>query len=105
MSDIRIALCTCPDMASAQHIAQQIIAQRLAACVNILPGITSLYWWDDAVQQDNEVQLVIKTCDNALAELSKTVHQAHPYDTPEWLVLTAVDASEQYAQWMRSYLK
>lgn len=105
MSDICIALCTCPDKQIAEKIAKEVVSKQLAACVNIIDQVTSIYRWDNKIVCDQEVQLVIKTCLKQVTPLHDAVAQLHPYEGPEWLVLENVGASNRYLDWMKSSLK
>ncbi|MBT0586254.1 divalent-cation tolerance protein CutA [Alteromonas oceanisediminis] len=100
---ICLVLCTAPDNATAQRIAQGLIENRLAACVNVFDDVTSVYRWEGKVEQCNESQLLIKTQHEQLDEAAKLVSQLHPYDVPEWVVLDG-RASPSYLNWMRSSL-
>ncbi|AWL13292.1 Divalent-cation tolerance protein CutA [Saliniradius amylolyticus] len=101
MSDICVVLCTCPDKDSARLIAGEAVKQGHAACVNIIPGLESLYFWDGEVQNDSEVQMVLKTSRTSLDELFKLVISLHPYDEPEWLILDAAGGSDSYLEWIK----
>lgn len=105
MSDLCVVLCTCPDKSHARNIACKAVEENLAACVNIIPGILSVYRWQGKVLQNSECQLVLKTHKEALAALQKLVFKAHPYDVPEWIVLDVDDAGEEYEQWIKSTVK
>lgn len=100
MSDVCVVLCTCSDMQSANKIATALVQAKLAACVNLIPQLVSIYRWQGELQQDNEVQMLIKT-QRALTDAAfKLVKQHHPYDTPEWLVLKVDSGSQPYLQWI-----
>ena len=75
----QLVLTTCPDEIVAKNIAQYLVTEKLAACVNMLPNITSVYSWQDELQCDNEVQLLIKTEESKFAALSDRINQLHPY--------------------------
>lgn len=105
MSDLCVVLCTCPNIEIAKTVAHEAVKSGLAACVNIIPNVVSVYWWDDAVQEDSECQMVLKTQKISEPELREIVLSKHPYDTPEWLVLDVDDASINYADWIRSTIK
>jgi periplasmic divalent cation tolerance protein len=102
MSDtILLCYCTCPEAASAQRIAETLVGERLAACVNQLPGIRSTYRWQDAVQTDSEVLLIIKTTDDRLTSLELRLLQLHPYDVPELIAVPVSRGHEAYLDWVR----
>lgn len=97
---IRVVLCTCP-VDQAERIARTLLEERLVACVNVLGGVKSLYWWKDEVQSDEESLLVIKTPTENYPALEKRLLEIHPYTTPEVLCLEVVDGSRSYISWVR----
>lgn len=96
-----IALTTLGARSDATAIARTLVDERLAACVNILPGITSIYRWQETVEEDREQQLVMKTTEDALARLEARLRELHPYDLPEFLVIRASGGSDAYLGWIR----
>lgn len=105
MLDICVILCTCPNEAEAKMLASGAVAKALAACVNIVPGVMSVYVWDGQVEQQQECQLVFKTTKSAETELRKWVLSKHSYTTPEWIVIDNIDALPDYATWIRTTVK
>ena len=105
MSDLRIVLCTCPDLDVAEEIAKLLVEHQLAACVNIINNVSSVYRWQNEVMSEQEAQLVIKTCEKQVTAIYNVIADKHPYDTPEWLVLDNVSASKDYLDWIKSSLK
>jgi periplasmic divalent cation tolerance protein len=99
-SSVVIVLTTLPADADAAVLARQLIGERLAACVNALPVMTSIYRWEGAVQEEHERQLVIKTSAARLEALQARLHALHPYQVPEFIVLPTAGASRKYAQWV-----
>jgi periplasmic divalent cation tolerance protein len=97
-----VALSTCPDEASAQNLAQTLVSERLATCVNRVPGVTSTYFWDGRLQEDAEILLIIKTTSARQAELAARLKDLHPYELPELVVLPVTGGNEPYLQWVRS---
>jgi periplasmic divalent cation tolerance protein len=85
--------------ADAAALARALVEARLAACVNVLPAMTSIYRWKGAVEEDREQQLVIKTAPETVAALQAWLVAHHPYETPEFLVLEA-GGSEAYLRWV-----
>jgi periplasmic divalent cation tolerance protein len=79
--------------------ARVLVSDRLAACINVLPPMTSLYRWKGAVEEDREQQLVIKTTSDRVAAIEARFRELHPYELPEFLVLSA-DASAAYLAWV-----
>ena len=98
-STISIVLTTLGADADAATIARTLIDERLAACVNILPPMTSVYRWQGKVEQDREQQIVIKTAQDRVRALQTRLRQLHPYELPEFLVLDAT-ASDAYFAWV-----
>src|SRR5688572_6015263 len=98
-STVSIVLTTFGADADAAAIARTLIDERLAACVNILPPMTSVYRWQGKVEQDREQQMVIKTASGRVADLQARLRQLHPYELPEFLVLDAT-GSEAYLAWV-----
>ena len=98
-STVSIVLTTLGADADAAALARTLIDERLAACVNILPPMTSVYRWQGKVEQDREQQMVIKTASDRVAALQARLRQLHPYELPEFLVLDAT-GSEAYLAWV-----
>lgn len=96
----RIALSTCESPDEAARLARELVSRRVAACVNVVPGVRSFYWWQDGVQDDNEVLLVIKTHVELLPQLKAALEELHSYDVPELVVLPIVDGSSAYLNWI-----
>ncbi|AEB00051.1 divalent-cation tolerance protein CutA [Alteromonas mediterranea] len=101
---IKLVLCTTPDEKSAQDIATALVKSKLAACVNIIKGIQSVYEWQGKVEVDAECQLLIKTNTQNVLQAFEKVSEIHPYDVPEWLELNA-EASSAYGQWLQTTLQ
>lgn len=100
MTEILVALCSCPDEAVAHRLARDLVRLRLAACVNIVPKIRSIYRWNDEVQDEGESLMVMKTTRVAYAELQSWLQQNHPYDIPEVLALPVTAGSAGYLDWV-----
>ncbi len=99
--EVRIALITAPDLETGAGIARALVESGLAACVNLVPGIRSIYRWEGAVQEDAEVLLVVKTRADRARDLVDRVVELHPYDLPEVVMLPAVGGSLAYLDWVR----
>ncbi len=97
-----VVLTTTPNLEEAETLARKIIAEKLAACVQILPAMKSVYFWKDAVQSDEENLLLIKTLPEKFADLEKFIQSNHSYDTPEIVAFRAAEVSESYLGWMKS---
>ena len=83
----------------AAIVGKTLVEEQLAACVNVLPAMTSVYRWKGAVEQEPEEQVVIKTTADRLARLEARVRELHPYELPEFIVIMA-DASAAYLRWV-----
>ncbi len=99
-TEVVVALCTAPDPETAESLAGGLVENRLAACVNILPEIRSIYRWDNEVQRDSEVLIVIKTTRPGVDPLKRWLAEHHPYDVPELLALPVTDGLSDYLGWV-----
>ena len=95
-----IILTTLGEATDAVAFGRVLVSDRLAACVNVLPPMTSLYWWKGAIEEDRERQLVIKTTRDRVAAIEARFRELHPYELPELLVVSA-EASQSYLAWLR----
>ena len=95
-----IVLCTCPDLATAERIAETVVGERLAACVNIVPGLTSIYRWEGQIQRDAELLLLIKTRQEVYPLLEARIRELHPYQIPEIIALPIQTGSAAYLHWI-----
>lgn len=100
-----IVFTTAPNVAEAERLALQIVEAKLAACVQVLPAMKSFYFWDDAVQQDAENLLLIKTLEEKYDALESFIKANHSYETPEIVAVSSEKASGDYLSWMKDYLK
>jgi periplasmic divalent cation tolerance protein len=105
MTDKRIVLTTAGSQQEAQKIAEALVAQRLAACVNIISGIHSVYRWQGKVEQADEWLLLIKTTESASAPLRDAITKLHSYEVPECIVLSIEDGTPAYLDWIRDSVK
>ncbi len=99
-----IVLTTIPNIEEAESLARKIVQAKLAACVQILPAIKSVYFWEGAVQTDFEHLLLIKTLADKFDELEKFIQANHSYDVPEIVALSAEKVSSSYLNWLSDYL-
>jgi periplasmic divalent cation tolerance protein len=102
VSAVHIVLITAPDATCAETLARTLEDERLAACVNGVPGIRSFYRWEGAVQEDAELLLVAKTRGDLAEALAARVKELHPYELPEVLELAAAGGSPAYLDWVRT---
>ncbi|KAG2446767.1 hypothetical protein HYH02_008328 [Chlamydomonas schloesseri] len=91
---------TVPSAEVGEALAGKLVEAKLAACVNILPGLTSVYFWDGKVNKDPELLLIIKSREELLGELTSFVRANHPYDEPEVIGLPILGGSPSYLQWL-----
>lgn len=98
---IVIGLTTVSDLDDGKALARSLIRSGLVACVNLVAGATSLYWWKGALAETTEVLLVIKTTADRLDLLRAELAKSHPYEVPEFLALDVIEASPEYAAWVR----
>ena len=99
-----MALVTTPEAKTARRIARSLVDQHLAACVNIVPGLESHYWWEGKVAKSRELLLLIKTSGRKLAQVEAAVLKLHPYDTPEFMVIPFSQGNERYLKWLETSL-
>jgi len=105
MSEPLAVLMTAGSQEEAERIANALVAEMLAACVNIVPGVTSIYRWEGKVQRDQEWLLVAKSRRDVLDHLVERVQALHSYDVPEIIALALVGGSEPYLRWLDGVLE
>lgn len=96
----RLVWITAPDAQVALRLARGLVEERLAACAQVLPGMTSVYRWQERVHEEAEVLLVAKTTAARLPALESWLRRAHPYDTPECLALAPQRVEPRYLAWL-----
>jgi periplasmic divalent cation tolerance protein len=102
MTDKRLVLTTCGSLEEARRIAQELIGRRLAACVNIVPQIESIYRWQGEVETATEWLLIIKTTADGFERVRDTLGKLHSYDVPECVEIAIEDGSAAYLEWIGS---
>lgn len=102
MTDARVVLLTAPDRAAADALAEQLVAERLAACASVVPGLASVFWWQGSRERADEVLLLVKTWADRVPALVARAVELHPYDVPEVLALAVETGHAPYLEWMRS---
>jgi periplasmic divalent cation tolerance protein len=98
----QITLCTCPDKDTAEKIAHLLVNDKLAACVNILPGITSVYRWHEQVESTQEHLLLIKANKSRYQAIETTIKKHHPYELPEIIAVPIENGLPEYLHWIDS---
>lgn len=101
----QIIFCTCPDKTSAELIARHLVEKELAACINILPSVTSIYRWQDNIETAEEHLLLIKSRQNRYPELEQQLRSLHPYEVPEIIAASIENGLPDYLTWIDSCLK
>ena len=99
-ADRLIVYCTCPDAATARKLAAEAVAAKAAACVNILPGLTSVFQWEGAVQTEDEYLLMIKTTGAAYPRLEAVLLEHHPYELPEVIAVPIERGLPGFLDWI-----
>jgi periplasmic divalent cation tolerance protein len=96
---LRLVYTTLPDMGTAELFARALVEGRHAACVNLYPGMTSIYVWNGATEQASEVGVLMKTVESRLSALLDAARARHPYDVPALIVIDPADANADYLAW------
>jgi len=104
MTDKIVVLSTCSSADEAEKIARELLAKRLAACVNVLPDARSIYRWRGAIEEASECLLIVKSRRGLADQLRAEIERLHSYEVPEVLVLGVVDGSAGYLEWLEQEL-
>jgi periplasmic divalent cation tolerance protein len=104
MTDKIVVLSTCTSPEEAEKIARALVEKKLAACVNILPAVRSIYRWKNAIEDDQETLLLIKSSRALFNELRSEIERLHSYEVPEAIAIPIVDGLERYLEWMAGVL-
>lgn len=97
---IIVVLSTCSGMDQGRQLARALVADGLAACVNLVPAVESVYRWEGQIQEDQETLMVIKTAEKRAGEVTDWLQAHHPYDVPEVVALPVVGGSDRYLGWV-----
>ncbi|HWV54477.1 divalent-cation tolerance protein CutA [Pseudorhodoplanes sp.] len=100
MERVVLVYTTYPSLVEAEKAGRNVVEQRLAACVNILPGMVSHYWWEGKVERGEEVVMVIKTRASFADRVRKAIKAAHPYETPAIMVIPVESVEDTYLRWI-----
>ena len=95
-----VVLVTAPEIKTARRLARLALEGKLAACVNLVPGVESHYWWEGKIDSGREILMVLKTSSRKVKALEKLVLEEHPYETPEFVVLDVAGGSRRYLDWV-----
>ena len=101
-NEIQIVFCTVPDSDSGHRIAAQLVEYGLAACVNLIPGIESVYRWKGKLEKESEVLLMIKSRSADYTDVEATISALHPYELPEIIAVPLNNGLAEYLEWVRS---
>ncbi len=96
----RIVFCTVPDTEIGGRLAEALVEEGLAACVNLLPGLISVYRWEGKLQRDAEALLLIKTRADRFAQLAERIRELHPYELPEIVAVPLTEGLPEYLDWI-----
>lgn len=105
MTNKRLVLTTASSLEDSKKIARELVECRLAACVNIIPKVESVYRWEDKVEEAQEFLLLIKTTESAFERLREAIQQLHPYEVPECIALSIEEGSLGYLKWIDDSVK
>jgi periplasmic divalent cation tolerance protein len=100
MKSVLLVMTNMPDATSAENLARILVGNRIAACVNCLPGVRSIYRWEGAVEEANEITLLIKTAAERYTELETIIRQNHPYRVPEIIAIPPSTGWPPYLNWI-----
>lgn len=100
-----VIFCTVPNNEVGLNIANTLVSKQLAACVNIVPGLTSIYTWKGELCNDQEFLLIIKTKNNLFANIEEAIKKIHPYEVAEIISLPMISGSYEYLQWIETVTK
>ena len=101
---MQLLFCNC-SVDEADELARRLVDERLAACVNIIGDVTSVYRWNGEIQHDTEATLLIKTTDEGVDALVDELAELHSYDVPEIVVVDPADVSQPYAEWVHEQVR
>ena len=104
-TSVHIVLCTVPDRDTAKLLARMLVTERLAACVTIVPGVSSVYRWAGAVEESDEILLIIKTCHTVFETLKSRICTCHPYELPEIIAVPLEDGLREYLDWIATTIE
>ena len=99
---VHLVFVTCPTRAAARRLAAALVTRRLAACVNILPGVESIFWWEGKMSRSREALLLLKTTKARLGTLTRAILTLHPYEVPEVIAVPVTAGHGAYLRWVAS---
>lgn len=99
-AEIVLVFCTAPDLETARRLARMAVSERLAACANLVPGLTSIYTWEETLHEERETLILFKTRASCFDALAAALVKAHPYQVPEVLAVPAARVHGPYRDWV-----
>ena len=102
---VTVVVTTAPDADVAESLGRRLVEERLAACANVIPGVTSVFRWEGEVQTEGEVLVLLKSTESVFAALRDRLVTLHPYDVPEVLRLPVAAGSDAYLDWVREEVR
>lgn len=100
MSDYFVIYVTCPDFETAEKLGSYMVSNRYAACVNIVPSVKSIYWWEGEVQKEDEVLLIFKTKAELFSVFEENIKKHHAYSVPEVIAVRVEAGNREYLSWI-----
>ncbi len=97
---MKIVLVSVPDEATAKKLARRAVTSKFCACVNIIPSLRSIYWWEGEIEESTELLLILKTDQKNVFKLEELILEEHPYSTPEYVVLDSSFVTDKYKKWI-----
>jgi periplasmic divalent cation tolerance protein len=105
MTSIRLIYVTCPDIRQAESLSRLLLEEKLAACVNLIPQMTSYYWWKGNIETANEIVLIVKTTEEWVDKAIAKIKNNHPYEIPCAISFAIEKGNEEYLEWLSSCVK
>jgi len=102
MDDYIIVLTTCNSSEMASSIADSLVSQKLAACVNVIKGVESVYQWQGKIERDNEILLIVKTRQSLFSQVEQVIQELHDYELPEIIAVSIETGEKNYLNWIQS---
>ena len=99
-----VVFVTAPDQNTAEHIAETLVKEKLAACCNLVPNIKSIYYWEGQIQKDHEILMLIKTDREVFSKLEARIKELHPYQVPEIISVQLDQGNSDYLKWIHEVL-
>ncbi len=99
-----VVFCTTPDQKTAEQLANTLVEEKLAACCNLIPNLTSIYFWQGKIHKDAEVLLIIKSDRKLFSKLEAKIKELHPYEVPEIISMAIEEGNKDYLHWIHEVL-